>query len=108
METLYISCLECGTTGTLHVVAVNLIWSTWCIRRGMAMSMTVENLKLIFVPLVKYADYLRFVGKELKPPMVQRGVGVAVKRAAVKSTRAHAMCHLPLNRLDDPNVSEGH
>jgi hypothetical protein len=33
--------------------------------------------------LVKYADYLKSVSKELKPPVVQRGAGVAVKRAAV-------------------------
>jgi hypothetical protein len=65
---------------------------------------------------VKYADYLRSVGKELKPPVVQRGAGVAVKRAAVKPTRDHAVhgrvslavaasdvvrlvCLPPLNRL---------
>jgi hypothetical protein len=51
METLYISCLECWTTGTLHGVAVNLSCSTRCIGRGMAVSMTDGNLKLIFVML---------------------------------------------------------
>jgi hypothetical protein len=49
------------------------------------------NLRDAPEPLVKYADYLNSVGKELKPPVVLRGAGVAVKRAPVKSTRDHAV-----------------
>jgi hypothetical protein len=53
---------------------------------------------------VKYADYLRSVGKELKPPMVQQCAGVAVKRLVI--TWCTDACHLLLNRLDDPDVSD--
>jgi hypothetical protein len=44
-----------------------------------------KNLRDAPEQLVKYSDYLKSVGKELKPPVVQRGAGVTVKQTVVKS-----------------------